>query len=59
MSPKINKIKDLLEMYNDILAHSMNMAITQGFINLVVVNIDAVNFELQKLTKDKSPSRVP
>ncbi len=46
-------------MYNDILAHSMNMAITQGFINLVVVNIDAVNFELQKLTKDKSPSRVP
>lgn len=59
MSPKINKIKDLLEMYNDILAHSMNMAITQDFINLVVVNIDAVNFELQKLTKDKSPSRVP
>lgn len=46
-------------MYNDILAHSMNMAITQDFINLVVVNIDAVNFELQKLTKDKSPSRVP
>ena len=59
MSPKINKIKDLLEMYNDILAHSMNMAITQDFINLVVVNIDAVNFELQKLTKDKTPSRVP
>lgn len=59
MSPKINKIKDLLEIYNDILAHSMNMAITQDFINLVVVNIDAVNFELQKLTKDKSPSRVP
>ena len=59
MSPKINKIKDLLEIYNDILAHSMNMAITQDFINLVVVNIDAVNCELQKLTKDKSPSRVP
>ena len=59
MSPKINKIKDLLEIYNDILAHSMNMAITQDFINLVVVNIDAVNFELQKLTKDKTPSRVP
>lgn len=46
-------------MYNDILAHSMNMAITQDFINLVVVNIDAVNFELQKLPKDKTPSRVP
>jgi hypothetical protein len=38
--------------------HSMSIALTEDFINLIVVNSDDVNFELQELTKDKSAFRV-
>ena len=58
MSQEIDKVKELLQKYNDILVHSMSIALTEDFINLIVVNSDDVNFELQELTKDKSAFRV-
>lgn len=47
------KIRELLEQYNDVLLVSMRLAIAEDFINLVIVNRDDTDFELSDLLKDK------
>ena len=46
MSQEIDKVKELLQKYNDILVHSMSIALTEDFINLIVVNSDDVNIKV-------------
>lgn len=48
-----DKIKKLLEKYNDILLVSMKLAVAEGFTNLVILNKDDNEFELNSLLKDK------
>jgi hypothetical protein len=43
------KIKNLLEKYNDILLVSMRLAVAEDFIGLVILNKDDTDFELSKL----------
>ena len=47
------KIKNLLEKYNDILLVSMRLAVTEDFVNLVIVNGDDTDFELRELINKK------
>lgn len=47
------KIKELMEKYNDILLVSMRLAITEDFTNLVILNKDDSDFELSELLHDK------
>ena len=47
------KIKNLLEKYNDILLVSMRLAVTEDFVNLVIVNGDDTDFELLELINKK------
>lgn len=48
-----NKIKQLIGKYNDILLISMQLAVAEGFTNLIVLNHDDRNFELANLLKNK------
>lgn len=48
-----NKIKSLLEKYNDILLVSMRLSISEDFTNLIILNRDDTDFELNNLLKDK------
>lgn len=52
-----NKVKGLLEKYNDILLNSMSIALSEDLINLIVVNGEDKDFELQSLVKDKTTFR--
>jgi hypothetical protein len=47
------KIKQLIDKYNDILLISMKLAVTEDFVNLVLLNRDDSNFELRDLISDK------
>lgn len=47
------KIKILLEKYNDILLVSMRLAVTEDFVNLLIVNHDDTDFELKDLINEK------
>ena len=47
------KIKSLLEKYNDVLLVSMKLAVTEDFVNLLIVNGDDSDFELKDLIKEK------
>ena len=47
------KIKELVHKYNDILLISMKLAVTEDFLNLMLLNRDDANYELQDLVKDK------
>jgi hypothetical protein len=47
------KIKTLLEKYNDILLVSMRLAVAEDFTGLVILNKDDTDFELSELLKDK------
>ena len=47
------QVKSLIKKYNDILLHSMSIAVTEDLINLIVVNGDDKNFQLSKLMKDQ------
>ncbi|MFT6716711.1 MAG: hypothetical protein ACJA0Q_001359 [Saprospiraceae bacterium] len=54
MSPKEKeKIKSLIKKYNDVLLHSMSIAVAEDLINLIVVNGDDKGFELSELMKDQ------
>ena len=50
---QIEKIKKLLEKYNDILLVSMRLAIADDFTGLIILNKDDTDFELSDLLKDK------
>ncbi len=47
------KIKALIEKYNDILLISMRLAVTEDFVNLILLNRDDSEFELKDLIADK------
>ena len=47
------KIRELLNKYNDVLLHSMRLAIAEDFINLMILNRDDSDFELQGLMENK------
>jgi rRNA-processing protein FCF1 len=47
------KLRDLLDKYNDVLLHSMRIAIAEDFINLMIQNRDDIEFELKDLLKNK------
>lgn len=51
------KVKALLEKYNDVLLNSMSIALAEDLINLIVVNGEDKGFELQQLVKDKTVFR--
>ena len=48
-----DKIKQLLNKYNDILLVTMKLAIAEDFTNLIIVNNDDSDFELNSLLKNK------
>ena len=48
-----DKIKQLLNKYNDILLVTMKLAIAEDFTNLIIVNKDDSEFELNQLLKNK------
>ena len=47
------KIKTLIEKYNDILLVSMRLAVAEDLIGLIILNKDDTDFELSELLKDK------
>lgn len=47
------KIKSLLEKYNDILLVSMRLAVAEDFTGLVILNKDDTDFELSALLQNK------
>ena len=48
------KIKTLLEKYNDILLVSMRLAVAEDFTGLVILNRDDTDFELSELLQNKN-----
>ena len=48
------KIKHLIEKYNDVLIISMRLAVAEDFINLIIINRDDKQFELSNLLKNKN-----
>jgi hypothetical protein len=49
-----DKIKGLLKKYNSVLLESMRNAISEDFINLVILNDEDKGFDLQHLIKEKT-----
>lgn len=47
------KIKTLLEKYNDILLVSMRLAVAEDFTELIILNKDDSDFELSELLQNK------
>ena len=47
------KIKNLLQKYNDILLVSMRLAVAEDFTGLVILNKDDTDFELSELLQNK------
>lgn len=54
----IEKVKNLVKKYNDILLNSMSIALAEDLINLIVVNGDDKDFELLDLVKNKHKFRI-
>jgi len=50
-------INRLLNKYNRILLYSMSIAVSEDFLNLIIVNNDDKNFELNHLLIDKAEFR--
>lgn len=48
------KIESLIDKYNDILLISMRLAISEDFMNLMIINRDDKEFELRSLLQDKT-----
>ena len=46
-------IKSLIEKYNDILVHSMGIAISEDLIGLIISNQEDTNFELKDFISRK------
>jgi hypothetical protein len=47
------RVKTLIKKYNEILLHSMSIAVAEDLVNLIVVNGDDKDFQLSKLMKDQ------
>lgn len=47
------KVQELLAKYNDILLHSMRLAVAEDFINLIILNRDDADFELNEFLQNK------
>jgi hypothetical protein len=52
-SKEKDQIKSLIKKYNEVLLHSMSIAVAEDLINLIVVNGDDEDFKLSKLMKDQ------
>jgi hypothetical protein len=50
----IVKIKSLVKKYNDVLMESMQNALSEDLINLIIVNGDDKSFELKDFIKKKN-----
>ena len=50
---QVEKIRELMAKYNDILLVSMRLAIAEDFTNLVILNRDDTDFELSELIHNK------
>jgi len=50
-------IKSLIEKYNDVLVHSMGIAISEDLIGLIISNQDDTNFELKDFISKKEEFR--
>ncbi len=48
-----DKIRKLIIKYNDILLHSMSIAVSEDLINLIITNYDDKEFELKDFIKRK------
>lgn len=48
-----DRIKIIINKYNDVLLHSMSIAVAEDLINLIVVNGDDKDFQLSDLMKDQ------
>jgi hypothetical protein len=48
------KIRELVEKYNDVLLHSMRLAVAEDLINLMILNKDDGDFEMKDLLNDKT-----
>jgi hypothetical protein len=48
------KIRELVEKYNEVLLHSMRLAVAEDLINLMILNQDDSDFELNELLQDKT-----
>ena len=48
-----NKLKSLVQKYNDILLVSMKLAVAEDLINLIILNGDDKEFHLSNLLKEK------
>jgi len=53
-----NYVKALVNKYNEVLLHSMSIAVAEDLINLIVVNGDDKNFKLSPLIKDQQVFRL-
>lgn len=51
--PQEEKITELIRKYNDILLISMRLAVTEDFLNLLILNRDDQEFELKDLLDNK------
>ncbi len=51
------QVKLLLKKYNEILLHSMSIAISEDLINLIIVNAEDKDFKLIELMKDRQKFR--
>jgi CRISPR/Cas system-associated endonuclease Cas1 len=55
MSPQQEqKVKELIQKYNDILLNSMRLAVAEDFINLIILNRDDADFELNECLQNKN-----
>lgn len=52
-----NRINFLLEKYNEVLLHSMSIAVVEDLINLIIVNAEDKDFELIEMMKDRKQFR--
>ena len=48
------KVRELVEKYNDVLLHSMRLAVAEDLINLMILNKEDSDFELKELLNDKT-----
>lgn len=56
-SKEKEKVKLLLKKYNEILLHSMSIAVSEDLINLIIVNADDKDFKLIEMMKDRQKFR--
>lgn len=57
-SKEKEQVKLLIKKYNEVLLHSMSIAVTEDLINLIVVNRDDEYFQLSELMKKQQAFRL-